>query len=313
MKAVSRDVRKISEAIEPPISVTNSSNTVPKAGSKSKPKTGSRSTAPAQRLNENFTDTQLARLSRCVACELSWTARKTVAEKMKHITTCARKNRLDHSTVVALVQAEIDRTPLPHPNSKGKGKAKATLDDPAEPSPRTMLEEVVEGPAPKKKRRNEEVQTTVLQPAVTTAVNRDRFKAIIGNKDLNICAPRSATPSEVINERVTSTSVMPPPSTQVFGASKLAVQKTGLQIGFMGTGMFLEDAIVSNLSQPTKNRPDSGKPEDPPIAQGGPRISVSPSHRDDSPRGYSPRTQHSAHCDLGTTLVDAAVSHLLCG
>jgi hypothetical protein len=77
--------------------------------------------------------------------------------------------------------------------------------------------------------------------------------------------------------------------------------------------MFLEDAIVSNLTQPTPNISDNGKPGGPLFEQAGTRSSAPPSHRDDSLRGYSLRTQQNAHCDLDISLGDVAVSQFLCG
>lgn len=68
-----------------------------------------------------FPERQLSQLLRCVSCELQWTTRKSVFEKMKHLKSCAKKNRLDDGLVQTLIQRELDC--ISAAAAKGKGRA----------------------------------------------------------------------------------------------------------------------------------------------------------------------------------------------
>lgn len=204
------------------------------------------------RFSMALTDAELARMSRCVSCELGWTARKTVVEKMKHVGACAKKNKLDDNTVVALIQQELARTPPPEP--KGKGKAKAKTAEPAEVAPRTILEEIVEGPVPKKKGRRVEVQTTVVKPVDADPMNRNRFQDLIGSKIVS--SSRSARQDKPEG----SSDVELFPATQSFSGSKLALPRSPTTRGFTGSGLFLHDeGSMPPRTQPIQNSELGGK------------------------------------------------------
>ena len=49
----------------------------------------------------------VAKISRCVCCNVQWTARKSGAQKMTHIQSCAKKHALDSETIELLIQKQI--------------------------------------------------------------------------------------------------------------------------------------------------------------------------------------------------------------
>lgn len=88
----------------------------------------------------------LAKLSRCVSCELDWTSRKTAIRKKIHIESCAKKKALNEETIWTLVQTEISKQT---PQIMG-GQGNETKED-VITRPNTLLEDVVVEAAPKKK------------------------------------------------------------------------------------------------------------------------------------------------------------------
>ncbi|KAG8218629.1 Mechanosensitive ion channel-domain-containing protein [Butyriboletus roseoflavus] len=68
--------------------------------------------APSQpprlaRKDTNTPDPQLAQLSKCIACGLQWTSRKTAKQKRTHIEKCAKKNALSKNTIKILIEKEF--------------------------------------------------------------------------------------------------------------------------------------------------------------------------------------------------------------
>ena len=49
----------------------------------------------------------VAKILRCVCCNVQWTARKSGAQKMIHIQSCAKKHALDSETINLLIQKQI--------------------------------------------------------------------------------------------------------------------------------------------------------------------------------------------------------------
>ena len=83
--------------------------------------------AATHRFTTDFSDKELSRILKCIACDLAWTARKSVKQKMKHIQSCAKKRGLTDETVAHLIRAEIQlaasEAPAEEASGKGKGKA----------------------------------------------------------------------------------------------------------------------------------------------------------------------------------------------
>jgi len=58
-------------------------------------------------MNLNSFQSDIARVSRCVCCSISWTTRKTAVQKMDHIQRCAKKKGYDDETIRILLENEI--------------------------------------------------------------------------------------------------------------------------------------------------------------------------------------------------------------
>ncbi|KAG5648934.1 hypothetical protein DXG03_000283 [Asterophora parasitica] len=203
---------------------------------------------PAHRFADDFSDVELSMLSKCVGCEVHWTARKTVAQKMLHVQACAKKKYLDDATVRILIRKEIDSAmaiaaPM---KSKGEGKGKA---DEAVSGPRTFLEEVVAEAAPRRKGRRLDTRETVQSVAQTRDLILDRARAVIGttfplSEDQNISVRTQAVGPYRLG---LGSSMLP--STQAFGASGLAQQHLAATT-LLGFGPQLVDNELSDAEMP---------------------------------------------------------------
>ncbi|KAF5388449.1 hypothetical protein D9615_000533 [Tricholomella constricta] len=127
----------------------------------------------ANRFADDFSDFDLSMLTKCVSCEVRWTARKTATQKILHVQACAKKKFLSDATVRILIRKEIDSVDT----LQSKGKAKAS---PIIPDPKTFLEEVVAESAPKKKGRRLGASETVQSITQTRDLILDRARAVIG-------------------------------------------------------------------------------------------------------------------------------------
>ncbi|KAI1796322.1 hypothetical protein LXA43DRAFT_1161378 [Ganoderma leucocontextum] len=172
---------------------------------------------PTHRFTDDFTDAQLSRLFKCVSCELAWTARKTVKEKMKHIQSCAKKNRLTDETVRILLRAELAKLPPVASSSKSKLPA----GPPAPSAPETLLEETLKDQRRKRSGRRLQVQQTVKSVSETRDSILDKARLLLQNV-------RSGTPvHSVPRQPAECASAMPPP-TQAFARSSIAVHTNDL-------------------------------------------------------------------------------------
>ncbi|KZP02849.1 hypothetical protein FIBSPDRAFT_941811 [Athelia psychrophila] len=141
---------------------------------------------PQHRFTTDFTELELTRLVKCISCDIRWTTRKGVAQKMTHIQSCAKKNALTDDTVKTLIRKDVDKviaeTPtVPNPAKKGKGKG---VEDAAPSAPKTILEEVVEGTETKRKGRRVEVVETVKDALEIRGVILDRARTVLGERVL---------------------------------------------------------------------------------------------------------------------------------
>jgi hypothetical protein len=131
--------------------------------------------ATTRRISSDFSNAELAKLSKCVSCEINWTARKTAAQKMLHIQSCAKKNFFTDETIRVLIRKQID---VAMTQVKGKGKAPAPPTEPADP--RTFYEDIVTDAGPKKKGRRLKTKETVKNVAVARNIILDRARAVLG-------------------------------------------------------------------------------------------------------------------------------------
>lgn len=170
------------------------------------------STRPARQsldLLEIFTTTELLRIRKCVACSQSWTTRKTSAQKVKHIKTCAKKKNLTNETVHALMRQEIEASPALEVVAKPPPWISAPDFPPVatQPEPTTLLEAAVKGDA-KKKGRRRKVTESVKELAETRPFILDRARQLLAEPIPQI---------RLVEEDHTV-----PPLTQPFGESRLA-------------------------------------------------------------------------------------------
>lgn len=157
-----------------------------------------------------FGDSDLARLRKCVSCDLSWTSRKTVLQKMKHIQTCAKKNKLDDDTVITLIRTEL--------TNANNGDASGTKQSGAgtELTVTTLLENAVQEVVPRKRGRRPKVVESVKQLSETRQNILDRAHLLLQTQP---------APAEQLVAPSTSSNplpVAPPLLTQPFGESALA-------------------------------------------------------------------------------------------
>ncbi|OJT10172.1 hypothetical protein TRAPUB_13277 [Trametes pubescens] len=173
--------------------------------------------AAGHRFADDFSDAQLARVLKCVSCDLAWTTRKTVAQKMKHIQTCAKKNGLSDDTVRTLLQKELDSLPPVASTSKSATPAPA----PEDAVPETLLEDLLKDAHKKKPGRRPQVLQTVKSVTDTRVTILDRARSLL----------QSEGPSRAISSvpqasgSMAAPEVEMPPATQVFSRSRVAAHE----------------------------------------------------------------------------------------
>ena len=112
----------------------------------------------------------------CVSCEVRWTIKKSAAHKLSHITTCARKNGINPSTLQRLVEREL----LKLQHAKTNDKKTKPCSDSADAVSQTYMESVVADAQPKKKQRRTDTAGTLQPVSQTRAAILDRAKALLG-------------------------------------------------------------------------------------------------------------------------------------
>ncbi|TFK55914.1 hypothetical protein OE88DRAFT_681265 [Heliocybe sulcata] len=155
-------------------------------------------TKPAHRFVSDFSDAEVAKVTKCVSCDLEWTTRKTSLQKMLHIQTCAKKSGLTDETVKVLVRRQIGKASDEGPGESG---ASAAADERAE----TYLEDVLGREAPKRKGRRPEVQRTVKSATDSRNAIMDKARLLLGPSAIGISDGQGASSL---------------PATQSFGPSK---------------------------------------------------------------------------------------------
>jgi len=148
---------------------------------------------------------ELDKISRCICCNISWTTRKTSAQKLSHIQSCARKHAFNEETVRVLLQKEVSASvPQPEPSA-----LKAT----------TFLEDLVVDTAPRKKTRRRQVETQLSNTSQTREAILFRAQNLLTNIVSDESAQVGASNSNHLSNGVI------PPSTQVFHRSALGQQQ----------------------------------------------------------------------------------------
>ncbi|KAI5893426.1 uncharacterized protein SCHCODRAFT_02538453 [Schizophyllum commune H4-8] len=229
-----------STSARPPTSAQPSSSTTapkPKAKGAKKP--------PTHRFAADFTDEDLAKFTTCICCKTAWTVRKSGTQKMLHVQTCAKKHGFADDLVRKLVRQQIDAAPEGSGSGGAKGKGKGKAKEMPPPEPETLLENLVNENAPKKKGRRakdaEQVET-VKKAADTHDAIKDRARTLfgLGEPQPPTQAPPAATqafqPSRLAPVRRMHGLLdyegepedAAPPATQAFQPSKLGARKVTL-------------------------------------------------------------------------------------
>ncbi|KAI0832485.1 hypothetical protein BC628DRAFT_1414781 [Trametes gibbosa] len=207
----------------------------------------------------DFSDSQLSRVLKCVSCELAWTARKTVPQKMKHIQTCAKKNGLTDDTVRILLRKELDSAPPVASSSNSTTPAPAS-DSVSE----TLLEDVLKGAGKKKHGRRPPVMQTVKNVEETRRSILDRARSLLANgssscardsivetaDDLHIPPATQMFRKSNVAAREECSQSQFADTTQVFGPSKLAGRSSRLQSAIVHAG--IDIAAQSDISPLTQ-------------------------------------------------------------
>ncbi|KAL7282457.1 hypothetical protein ACG7TL_003928 [Trametes sanguinea] len=174
-----------------------------------------RTPTPTHRFVDDFSDAQLSRLLKCVSCDLTWTVRKTVLQKMKHIQSCAKKNALNDETVKTLIRKELDSLPPVASTSKSSPSSSTPA---ATPVLDTLLEDVLKDVGKKKPGRRPQVLQTVKSIDETRNIILDKARTLLQGSS-------SSRSGSVVEDGLSTTEdVEVPPTTQVFTKSSIATR-----------------------------------------------------------------------------------------
>jgi hypothetical protein len=198
------------------------SSTVIESSANAPPK---RKTAVKHQFSVDFSHVELAKLTKCVSCNAQWTTRKTAAQKIKHVQSCAKKHSFNDETIRFLIRKEIDSVVEYVGKASDKTrKRKASVPPAHSPVPRTFYEHVVTDAAPRKKGRRAEASESVRSVITTRNAILDRARVVLDSV--------SEYPTEVgISSPVQMPSIgidsfghgnHPTSSTQPFGQSALS-------------------------------------------------------------------------------------------
>ena len=170
--------------------------------------------AATHRFTTDFSDKELSRILRCIACDLAWTARKSVEQKMKHIQSCAKKHGLTDDTVRSLLRNELNSLP-----AVSTSKSNSSVEPTTPPAPDTLLEGALKD-GQKKKGRRPQVLQTVKSVTETRSDILDKARVLLEDTRSRALA---ATPSRAAKSSLAArvgTEVLP--STQAFSTSSVA-------------------------------------------------------------------------------------------
>jgi hypothetical protein len=188
--------------------------------------------AGQHRFAADFSNAELARLARCVCCRIGWTTRKGVAQKMVHVQSCAKKNAFTDDTVKILIRQEIDKAAAESQVTDAKGKNKAINPENLHAqAPKTRMEDVIQGPEPKRRGRRPEVPT-LKNGMETRDENLDRARVILGNHALPNTQNNGFQTQKFSPSHLTERLEQDPgswdvnPATQAFGESELRKRQT---------------------------------------------------------------------------------------
>ena len=196
------------------------------------PSTGSamsNGTAKVLKQKRSLSASDVSKLLRCVCCNVQWTARKSGAQKMVHIQSCAKKHAFDSETIDLLIQKEI---------SPEKSSVKKTL-----------LEDVLVDAAPKqkvKRRKKEEGSLKTVSTSRDSILARAQGILSTSTDDCKYQNGSTFTGSTQGHSEL--------PSTQAFGRSGLA------QMQNFESNMFSLDGRCLGISDGNSDQGSEAQP-----------------------------------------------------
>ncbi|KIY74165.1 hypothetical protein CYLTODRAFT_416422 [Cylindrobasidium torrendii FP15055 ss-10] len=214
-----------------------------------------------ERFASEFDDVQLNRLLKCVCCNLTWTSRKSIAQKLVHLRSCAKKHAFSDETVRLRVRQYLATAPELVPNPKA-------LKDAQPKQPTTYFEEVVKDIEPKKRQRRAPVSTQVISPSAARHGIMKRAESILAQTAIE---PQTHVPSN-LDENDDGEEELP--HTQAFRQSKF-----GTALGLIDMGESDEEPAMpaTQAFRPSKFGTRLHEPDD----QGSAKSQYS--SREDSP------------------------------
>lgn len=157
----------------------------------------------------SLTKNQLAKLNRCYICNLTWTARKTIPTKLRHIQSCAKKHGWSEETLIAVFNKELHTAELPESNNPLPDSV-TSLE-----TSHSLLENIKDGTAAHRKQlKGRSQQKSILDPTRAHSAIVERAKNLFGTSDQH-----SGQLSETADGL---------PSTQAFQPSKFDAVTQGL-------------------------------------------------------------------------------------
>ncbi|KAF9019255.1 hypothetical protein BDZ89DRAFT_1208389 [Hymenopellis radicata] len=167
--------------------------------------------APKNKMNLN-------KLLKCVCCNLAWTARKSGAQKLVHLRSCAKKLAFSDETVRVRMTQYL--ATVVEPVAKTNNTPKDTSG--------TYFQDIVQEAAPKKRTRRVEAVGTVKAPEDTRDSILRRAQTVLGSSSVQSTVPatQAFAPSVLGDSGDVSESEAEDspalPLTHPFGASKFA-------------------------------------------------------------------------------------------
>ncbi|EDR12487.1 uncharacterized protein LACBIDRAFT_292945 [Laccaria bicolor S238N-H82] len=189
------------------------------------PPTGTkqRSRAKAYQLAPDFSDAYLARMAKCVCCDIPWRTSKTAAVKMRHVLSCAKQHGIDDNTLESAIRNEIER--LSVDVLKGDGPQKVL---PSSEAQKTLFEDLVTSTVSKKKTRPQATRSSVTIASLTRKATLDRARVVLEQRSSTLAGP-------YLDHNINMQSALHhddefSPGTQKFAPSKLGATRRGTQL-----------------------------------------------------------------------------------
>ncbi|KAI5123424.1 hypothetical protein M0805_006129 [Coniferiporia weirii] len=196
---------------------------------------------PSNNYYLDFTEDQLNCLRKCVSCDIKWTSRKTVAQKVSHIRSCAKKGRITDETLGALISRLVESESSTSESIKNPKTRKQAVSTPARDlPPKTFLQDVIdEAEVQRTSKRKKQTPDSVKNVTETRSDIINRAKLLINHSAISSTA---------------SSEIPIPVATQAFGKSKLGTRAVILSSGKTTAGVSVVQALEMGISSDELSR-----------------------------------------------------------